>query len=177
MNLILISTLILGISVTRGQASYRWPNHDISTLKLLQIVHRHGEKAPQWFTPNDPFKNESFWTEGIGQLTIKGKYRMYELGQFIRQEYHSYLGDNYSASEVYARSSITDRCIESTSVLLSGAYPPIPKAWQWSQGSNATLGNVWQPILIQTFTPKSDDIVCNVVGQINLLLIKSSLLN
>ena len=60
MNLIFISTLILVISVTRGQASDRWPNHDISTLKLLQIVHRHGERTPLSFTPNDPFKNESF---------------------------------------------------------------------------------------------------------------------
>ena len=165
MNLIFVSNLIiLIISVTRGQASNRWPNHDISTLKLLQIVHRHGDRTPIMFTPNDPFKNESYWTEGIGELTTKGKYRMYKLGQFIRQEYQSYLGDKYSPREVYARSSITDRCIESTSCLLSGAYPPIPKAWRWSQGSNATLGDVWQPIPIQTFMPKIDDLVLNDVN-------------
>ncbi|CAG2109808.1 unnamed protein product [Medioppia subpectinata] len=103
-----------------NNASKRWPNHDISTLKLLQLVHRHGERSPTSFPPNDPFKNTKYWVEGIGELTTKGKYRMYKLGEFIRQEYNDYFGDKYSPREVYVRSSITDRCIESTSSLLAG---------------------------------------------------------
>ena len=138
-------------------ATNRWPNHDISTLKLLQIVHRHGERGPASFTPNDPFKNESYWPEGYGELTSKGKYRMYKLGQFIRQEYGSYLGDECSPREVYARSAISDRCIESVSCLLSGAYPPKQRSWKWNEGSDAELGAVWQPFPIQTIMAADKD--------------------
>ena len=146
-----------------SDASTRWPNHDISTLKLLQIVHRHGERAPILFTPNDPFKDEKSWPAGIGQLTTRGKYHMHKVGQFIREEYNNYLGDKYSPREVYARSSLTDRCVESVSCLLSGAYPPKQKVWQWNNGSDAELGQLWQPFPIQTFMPSNDDLVLEQV--------------
>ncbi|XP_054164700.1 prostatic acid phosphatase-like [Oppia nitens] len=136
-----------------------WPNHDISTLKLLQIVHRHGDRAPISFPPNDPYKDPKYWKEGIGHLNTKGKYRMYRVGQFIRREYSEYLGDAYSPREVYARSSLSHRCIESVSTLLAGAYPPRTADWQWNNGSEAQLGQDWQPIPIETFMPKKDDIV------------------
>ena len=158
--------------VTVSQASNQWPNHDISTLKLLQIVHRHGERSPIDFTANDPYKSDHYWTEGIGELTAKGKYRMFKRGQFIRQEYDKYLGDGYSPREVYVRSSITDRCIESVSCLLSGAYPPKQKTWQWNEGSDASLGQVWQPFPIQTFMPKEEDLVLN---QVIISLIKGEI--
>ncbi|CAG2170146.1 unnamed protein product, partial [Oppiella nova] len=138
-KLILIWTLSIYLSTC--MASDRWPDHDISTLKLLQIVHRHGDRSPTSFPPNDPFKDLSkYWVEGIGELTTKGKYRMYKLGEFIRQEYSDYLGDKFSPREVYARSSIAERCIESISNLLSGAYPPNQKDWQWGNTSDASLG-------------------------------------
>lgn len=98
-----------------------WPNHPTTTLKLLQVIHRHGERTPISFA-NDPYKDEKYWTEGIGQLTVQGKYRLHNLGKFIRTEYKDYLGK--SPREVYVRSSIEHRCIESVSALLSGAYPP-----------------------------------------------------
>jgi prostatic aicd phosphatase len=157
--------------IALSYGSTEWPNHDISTLKLLQIVHRHGDRTPLDFAPNDPFKGISYWREGIGQLTTKGKYRMYKLGQNIRKEYDSYLGPNYSPREVYARSSVSSRCIESLSCLLSGAYPPKPQEWQWNNGSDAELGQLWQPIPIETFMPKHEDIVlkqekyCHIVDR------------
>ena len=118
-------------------ASAHWPDHDISTLKLLQIVHRHGDRSPIDFKHNDPYKSSDHWTEGIGELTTEGKYRMYKRGQFIRQEYDSFLGDKHSPREVYVRSSLTDRCIESVSCLLSGAYSLTQKSWEWNNGSDA----------------------------------------
>ena len=159
--LLFINALILCSQQTR--ASDRWPNHDISTLKLLQIVHRHGDRTPVVFSPNDPFKNESYWPEGIGELTTKGKYRMYKFGQFVRQEYGEYFGDNYSPREVYARSSSGERCIESVSCLLSGAYPPNQLFWKWNNGSDAELGRLWQPFPILTFMPRSMDLALDQV--------------
>jgi hypothetical protein len=149
------SLLLIGI-----KAIPEWKTHDISTLKLLQIVHRHGERTPlkTSFALNDPFRNETeYWKEGLGQLTIKGKYRMYKLGQFLRQNYDQYLGPTHSPREVYVRSSIEHRCIESVSCLLAGAYPPVTKDWQWNKGTDAELGLKWQPFPIETFMPKTDD--------------------
>ena len=140
-----------------------WPNHDISTLKLVQIVHRHGDRTPAEFAPNDPFKNQSYWREGIGQLTNKGKYRLYKTGQFMRKEYNEYLGKEYSPLEVYVRSSLADRCEESASLLLSGAYPPKQKYWQWNNGTDAILGKYWQPFPIKTVMPDTEDLVLEEV--------------
>ena len=160
------------VAVSVIQASNIWANHDISTLRLVQVVFRHGDRTALDLPPNDPYRDEKYWPEGIGQLTKNGKLRMYKLGQFIRQQYDQYLGQKYSAREVYARSSASDRCIESASLLLAGAYPPKSKAVQWSNGSDAELGLVWQPIPIQTFIPKSDDTVLNEVRHDNTFRIQ-----
>lgn len=32
-------------------------------------LYRHGDRTPIRFSPNDPYRNESFWQEGFGQLT------------------------------------------------------------------------------------------------------------
>ena len=95
-----------------------WPNHDISTLKILQVVHRHGDRTPNTFLANDPYKNMTmYWPEGKAELTKEGKIRMFKLGQFVRREYDAFLGDQYSPREVYARSSISSRCLESVSLV------------------------------------------------------------
>ncbi|CAG2118526.1 unnamed protein product, partial [Medioppia subpectinata] len=143
--------------VTICDASNQWPNHDISTLKLLQIVHRHGDRTAKDFAPNDPFDSEVFWPEGDGKLTTAGKYRMYKMGEFLRQEYGPYFGDQYSPREVYARSAAADRCLESVANLLAGAYPPKQTQWQWNKGSDASLGRLWQPIPINTVLDKKED--------------------
>ncbi|XP_054153328.1 prostatic acid phosphatase-like [Oppia nitens] len=154
--------LVIVCFVTAENGNKKWPNHDISTLKLLQLVHRHADRSPLSFAPKDPYKDiTKYWGQGFGELTNKGKYRMYKWGQWIREEYNDYFGDKYSPREVYVRSSLTERCIESTSSLLAGAYPPNQKAWQWNIGSDAPLGNVWQPFPIETFMPHSADLVCN----------------
>ena len=91
-----------------------WSDHDISTLKLLQIVHRHGERTvlKSNMPKTDPFKDvDQYWAEGLGQLTNHGKYRMYAIGQYLRQSYQTYLGDEHSPREVYARSSIEPRYV------------------------------------------------------------------
>jgi hypothetical protein len=157
--LIVILKLISYLTITF--ASNQWPNHDISTLRLLQIVHRHGDRTPVDFAPNDPFKNAIHWREGIGELTTKGKNRMYKLGQYIRKAYDSYLGQNYSPQEVYARSSITQRCVESVSYLLSGVYPPNLKEWQWNNESDVDLSHLLQSFSVETFRPKFEDLVLN----------------
>lgn len=44
-----------------------------ATLKLLFIVHRHGERTLAMKFPTDPYAlNASAWPDGDGQLTIPG---------------------------------------------------------------------------------------------------------
>lgn len=145
--------------------AFLWPNHDISSLKLLQVVHRHGDRTPTEFVGNDPFSDlNKYWPEGEGELTNEGRLRLYKLGQFIRREYNQFLGEDYSPREVYVRSSLSHRCLDSASLLLSGAYPPNNMKWQWSSnnGTDDKLGSLWQPFPIESFMPKDDDIVMTV---------------
>ena len=54
---------------------HSWPRHDVSTLRMLQIVHTHGDRTPSTFVHNDPYADLTmFWREGVGQLTKKGLY-------------------------------------------------------------------------------------------------------
>ena len=108
---------------------FQMPNSwsETSTLKLLQILHRHGERTPLVFIDDDPFGDQKYWPMGLGQLTLKGKYRMYKLGEFFRKNYSGFF-KTIDRRQVYSRSSIEHRCIESGSVFLSGAFPPGKKS-------------------------------------------------
>jgi hypothetical protein len=86
---------------------------------------------------------------------------MYKVGQLIHNEYKTFFGDMYSPHDIYVRSSIAQRCIESVSSLLAGAFPPT-KAWQWSNASDAPLAMMWQPFPIETFMPQSEDFLLTV---------------
>lgn len=57
----------------------------------------------------DPYKNESFWPEGFGQLTNAGKRTEYEMGKHLRKRYEKLIGPDYHANRVYVRSTNTDR--------------------------------------------------------------------
>ena len=126
---------------------------DNSTLLLLQIVHRHGDRTPISFYKNDPYKGEDQWLDGLGELTPRGKHRMYSFGQDLRKRYSHYLGD--SPKNIYLRSSASNRCIESASALVSGLYPP-KNRWIWSKD---LIAQFWQPIAIQTVLKSSDGLL------------------
>ena len=107
----LFNSLVLILSVvllnSSENSSPQWDDHDTSTLKLLQIVHRHGERTVLKgnLPKTDPFKNVTeFWPEGYGQLTAAGKNRMYRMGLNLRDWYNSKLNPDHSPRLVYARS-------------------------------------------------------------------------
>ncbi len=101
-------------------ASKLWPNHDISSLKLLQVVCRHGDRTPVSFTANDPFSDEKYWSERPGVLTHCGRRRMYLKGQFIRQAYNPYLDHKCCMNEICGKSSGAQRCVETAQALIAG---------------------------------------------------------
>ncbi|RWS08547.1 prostatic acid phosphatase-like protein [Dinothrombium tinctorium] len=38
-------------------------------LKSVVVIHRHGDRTPTSPYENDPYRNNSFWPDGWGQLT------------------------------------------------------------------------------------------------------------
>ncbi|KAH9423340.1 hypothetical protein DERP_003619 [Dermatophagoides pteronyssinus] len=129
------------------------PNKPNEELKLVFLFHRHGERTPYQLYPNDPFKDNITNTVGIGQLINKGKRRLYHLGQYLSKRYYNQNdGGNHfpiekkSPRNVYVRSSGSERCLQSVTLLLAGMFPP-ENQWKWM---NDSLGSLWQPIAIQT---------------------------
>ena len=125
-----------------------------NALKLVQIVQRHGDRNPTNFYTNDKYKNESYWKDGIGQLTRTGKTRMFEFGLTIRLKYQDYLTD--SPRDVSVRSSALIRTLESSQVFMAGLYEP-KGFWIWNNDSN--VAKVWQPIAVNTVLPEDDGLL------------------
>lgn len=123
----------------------------IPELKLVQIVHRHGDRTPISFFPNDQLGKPEYWPDGFGQLNSKGKRRMYEMGKRLRSHYSDFLGNVCNPRSLYVRSSASGRCIESASALLAGLCPPSGQ-WIWCGGIDECkdMAERWQPIAIQT---------------------------
>lgn len=118
-------------------------------LKLVAIVHRHGDRSPLFFLPGDPFADDIYWPDGKSQLLATGKNRLFQLGESLRSYYGHFLTDN--PREVQSYSSDANRCLESTSLLLHGLYKASGR-WKYNDRTN------YLPIPIHT-TPKSDDSV------------------
>jgi len=122
---------------------------DLSGLKLVHLVFRHGDRTPIKPYPTDPYKNRSNWPVGFGQLTKRGKERHFNLGRWIRNRYDGFLGADYDENEIYVRSTDVDRTLMSAQSNLAGLYPPNP-----DQRWNPDLD--WQPIPVHT-VPQSED--------------------
>jgi len=67
MSRISLVLALVSISILVGSAVGE--NVDLSTLKLVQVIFRHGERVPEKPYPTDPYNSNSFWKEGWGQLT------------------------------------------------------------------------------------------------------------
>ncbi|XP_035227650.1 testicular acid phosphatase homolog isoform X1 [Stegodyphus dumicola] len=115
-------------------------------LLFVQILFRHGDRAPINLYPNDP-NPESFWLEGLGKLTMLGRKQHYAVGKFFRLLYENFTTS--SPLEIDVISSANDRCIKSAETNLASFYAPSSK-WQFDKHLK------WQPISI-SYIPKSED--------------------
>ncbi|XP_071454641.1 prostatic acid phosphatase-like [Hetaerina americana] len=144
-------TLLLGILISFSYTCCSAEN-DHSSLELLLIVFRHGDRTPVDPYPNDPYKNLSYWPVGWGQLTNEGKRQHYHLGQFFRRRYENFLSTQYCKEEVHIRSTDVDRTLMSAEANLAGLYPPNgEQIWE--------PGVVWQPIPIHTLPESLDNVL------------------
>ncbi|KAG0418225.1 hypothetical protein HPB47_005032 [Ixodes persulcatus] len=88
-----------------------------SSLVLLQIVYRHGDRTPIATFKKDPHQIPT-WKEGPGQLTKLGCMQHYKLGIDLRQRYADYITGN--PHELMVWSSGKDRCLMSALCHLAG---------------------------------------------------------
>ena len=87
----------------------------------------------------------------LGQLTIPGKLRMYNLGVNLKERYANFVTQD--VRELHVRSSGLDRCIESAQLVAFAMYPPRAR-WLWHE--NVTQ---FQPIPITSTIPNTDPMI------------------
>lgn len=121
-------------------------------LIFTSILFRHGQRNPNAFYPQDPYRNISYWPDGIRMLTKKGKLEQYELGQWLRKRYESLIpGGKYSEELVYVQSTDVDRTLMSAQANLAGLFYPTQEE-VWSELP-------WQPIPVHTVPKKLDKLL------------------
>ncbi|GFY57894.1 testicular acid phosphatase homolog [Trichonephila inaurata madagascariensis] len=109
-----------------------------STLLFLQVIFRHGDRAPIKLYPNDP-NTEEAWPEGLGQLTMLGKKQNYEVGKYLRFLYEDFITSD--PNEVMVNSSESTRCMMSALAIVASLYSPEGR-WKFREDID------WQPILV-----------------------------
>ncbi|EFO21846.1 hypothetical protein LOAG_06638 [Loa loa] len=134
-------------------------------LIFIQIVWRHGDRAPTFAYPTD-IHQEKAWPYGWGELTELGMKQQFVLGHLIRQRYierdYHFLSYNYKPKELYIRSTDVNRTLISAMANLAGMYPigeagkDYPKFKQWPSH--------WTPIPIHT-VENQEDFVGNVFSR------------
>jgi len=134
-----------------------------TSLRQVLMIHRHGDRTPINFAPNDPLSEDPFWKfHGPGQLTNRGKARLYMLGQIIRMRYNKFLEGSVNKNLRKSRASGALRCIDSAQVFLSSFLglhnvPDSPDAGDiyWDRSENQ-LSRLWQPANVITLPAKID---------------------
>jgi hypothetical protein len=119
-------------------------------LKLVHLIWRHGDRNPEITYPNDPYKDSSFWPDGLGQLTQVfinkfiymhaclinysnyffkklfqiGMAQHHELGNYLKNRYinSGFLQEHFDPKEVFIESSSINRTIQSALSNLKGFF-------------------------------------------------------
>ncbi|KAK0049394.1 lysosomal acid phosphatase [Biomphalaria pfeifferi] len=126
----------------------------ITTLVLLQVVFRHGDRSPTHTYPNDPYKD--YWPQGLGQLSKVGKIQAHNLGKSLLQNYTKFLGTKYNHSQIFVRSSDYDRTLMTAECVLAGLFPTSKENHDPDKKFFTSLSNQWQPIPVHSVPLKFD---------------------
>lgn len=97
-----------------------------SSLRLLQLIYRHGDRLPVYSFPNDPHQQR--WAIGGDFLTSKGEEQLFELGTFLRRRYDGFVPRRFDPLHIYVRSTGFDRTIQSARCKLAGLYRQAPNS-------------------------------------------------
>ena len=67
------------------------PKHEDGELILVEVLMRHGQRAPYGTYPGDPYQNYSY-PEGYAGLSNEGKSMLFQYGQVLAERYKDYFG-------------------------------------------------------------------------------------
>lgn len=133
-----------------------------SDIKFVQLLFRHGDRAPQSRFPGDPFDFERQWPNGPFALTPLGVAQQHALGRFLHKRYVedlNFLPRNYTQKDVYYYSSAVRRCLRSAQANAAGFFPPIGRQ-QWNSSKTSKnddeLGGIWEPLPIHSVPTQLD---------------------
>lgn len=131
-----------------------------SSLQQVLLVHRHGDRTPVDFPCKDELADEPLWSFfGSGQLTNRGKARVFLMGRIERDRYDRFLNGSVDKNHRISRSSGVLRCIESGQLFLASflaldrksASPDASKlVWDTCRDHNNQLATLWQPASIRS---------------------------
>ncbi|CAK9801459.1 Testicular acid phosphatase homolog [Anthophora plagiata] len=124
-------------------------NIEHSTLRLVTVVTRHGDRAPQDTYPNDPYVNDTMEPYGWGQLTNEGRRNQYNQGLFLRKRYDNFLGTVYNPDIFYLQCTAVDRT--KMSAMLEAAA-----LWKPNENQAFKPDLAWQPVTL-FYQPRSED--------------------
>ncbi|CAL1291339.1 unnamed protein product [Larinioides sclopetarius] len=106
-------------------------------LMLIQMLFRHGHRAPFMLYPYDP-NSEDFWKEGMGMLTQLGRLQHYAMGVHLQQRYKDFITTN--PKEIEMINSNNFRCQYGVYCFIAGMYEP-------TKEFSFTDEIKWQPII------------------------------
>ncbi|KAJ1352919.1 hypothetical protein KIN20_009423 [Parelaphostrongylus tenuis] len=132
------------------------------TLLFVQVVWRHGDRAPVMTYPTDVHQEDA-WPNGWGELTQMGMRQQYALGQVLRRRYieisEPFINHRYNSKQVYFRSTDVNRTLISAYANIAGMFTngeagkDYPAQEEWPTG--------WTPVPVHTL-PLQDDYVGNI---------------
>ncbi|XP_059148936.1 prostatic acid phosphatase-like [Physella acuta] len=122
-----------------------------STVVLVQVIHRHGDRSQTSTYPNDPNKNS--WPQGFGQLTTMGMNQGFELGQFLQSWYGELIDKVFNHTQVSIRSTDYARTLMTAECVAAGLFSQADRQNHSVQGLPSIN---WQPVPIYS-VPKSMD--------------------
>jgi len=77
--------------------------------------------------------------------------QLYNMGQWIRQEYGITIGNKFQSVNMLVRSSYADRCVMSAQALLAGLFPP-------SSEDMFVSGLPWIPVPVHSIPRNLDKV-------------------
>uniref|UniRef100_A0A915PLP7 acid phosphatase n=1 Tax=Setaria digitata TaxID=48799 RepID=A0A915PLP7_9BILA len=148
--IIAIITTLIGITVYYFSTR---PHHE---LIYINMIWRHGDRAPNDYLANFTEKYMVAFPRGIGNLTKIGAEQAEYLGKLLRNRY--FQSRNISSEQIYVRSTDVFRTIETARYLLKGMLFPDVKVNVELSTDVDTAGNPFFhcPAALQFFSDQKE---------------------